>query len=76
LAREFCLAGRQLFFAPTAKNAVMACSTFLLPQLGQVIFPLSYSHNVRILENAFWQAWQKYSYCGNVHLVLGDVTGF
>jgi hypothetical protein len=66
----------QLFLEPTAKNAVTACSTSLLPQLGQLIFPLSYSSNVRILENAFWQEWQKYSYCGMVHLLLVDVMNF
>src|SRR5690348_580744 len=67
---------RQLFFEPTAKNAVSVCSTSLLPQSGQVTSSSSYSSRVRIFENAFWQEWQKYSYCGMVFLLLGVLTNF
>src|SRR5207245_11260227 len=50
-----------LFFDVTAEKADQRCSTFLLPQCGQVIFPLSCSVMVKIFEKALWQALQKNS---------------
>jgi len=64
----------QLFFGADAKNVVTACSTSLLPQSGQAISPSSYC-NVSVFEKAFWQEWQKYSYCGMVYLLLMKIYG-
>jgi hypothetical protein len=44
-----------------AENADQRCSTFWLPQCGQVTFSLSCSAMVKILEKVFLQAWQKNS---------------
>lgn len=58
------LSSQALFLEVMAEKTDQRCSTFVLPQCGQLTPPSSDSTRDKILENVFLQAWQKNSEWG------------